>query len=72
MLKIVRKNSNIRFPNTITIAGSFSIANSVITASPAPHSASAINILLYEFLNNLLAIIAPKIEPAAPIDKSVA
>lgn len=44
----------------------------VIAASPTPQSASAIRILLYEFLNNLFARTAPAIEPAAPIVKSVA
>ena len=56
----------------MTSAGSPSIAKIVIAASPTPQSASAISILLYEFLNNLFARTAPAIEPAAPIVKSVA
>ena len=46
ILKIVRKNSNTKSPDTIMIIGSLSTANTVIIINPAPHSANAIKMLL--------------------------
>ena len=43
--KIVRKISKIRFPDTMTTAGTPSTAKTVIVASPTPQSANAIRIL---------------------------
>ena len=45
ILKIVRKNSNTKSPDTIMIIGSSSTANTVISIKPTPHSANAIKML---------------------------